>query len=324
MWYILGECVGRGGFGTVYKALDLKSGEVVAVKKSSCSRRCLPREVNVLRSLAHPNVVQFKAYYKKQHTAHVVMEFCAGGSLKTFCQDQGGLSEDSLLYFAFQVFFLVSYFCIVLIFFSYYYFFFSKKKILEGLRYLHSRGVVHGDLKAANILTNEEGCVKLSDFGSSFRFAEKNELSLRTASPYWTSPEEIERNLVVLKSDIWSFGSTMLELLTTQPPYFNSEPFVAMLLIAQQQHPPLPQTISHQLKDLLLACFQKDLETRPSAKCLLGEPIWANAKKTQILCKPNFFRKHITRSDIVVEVKNVNLLSSQTQCEMEVWDDDFN
>lgn len=93
-------------------------------------------------------------------------------------------------------------------------------KILEGLHYLHQSDVVHCDLKAANILTTKTGNVKLSDFGVSLNLrAMEREMKDVAGTPNWMAPEVIELKGASPKSDIWSLGCTVIELLTGRPPY---------------------------------------------------------------------------------------------------------
>ena len=93
-------------------------------------------------------------------------------------------------------------------------------KILEGLDYLHQSDVVHCDLKAANILTTKNGNVKLSDFGVSLNLrAMEREIKDVAGTPNWMAPEVIELKGASTKSDIWSLGCTVIELLTGRPPY---------------------------------------------------------------------------------------------------------
>lgn len=94
-------------------------------------------------------------------------------------------------------------------------------KILEGLHYLHQSDVVHCDLKAANILTTKNGNVKLSDFGVSLnlRAMERQNQNDVAGTPNWMAPEVIELKGASTKSDIWSLGCTVIELLTGRPPY---------------------------------------------------------------------------------------------------------
>lgn len=92
-------------------------------------------------------------------------------------------------------------------------------KILEGLDYLHCSDVVHCDLKAANILTTKTGNVKLSDFGVSLNLRAVEQIKDVAGTPNWMAPEVIELKGASTKSDIWSLGCTVIELLTGRPPY---------------------------------------------------------------------------------------------------------
>jgi serine/threonine protein kinase len=91
-------------------------------------------------------------------------------------------------------------------------------KVLEGLDFLHHNNIVHGNLKAANILMTKNGCIKLADFGLSLHLHEIKHGG-NTCTPSWTAPEVITLWCTSTRSDIWSFGCTVIELLTGQPPY---------------------------------------------------------------------------------------------------------
>ena len=93
-------------------------------------------------------------------------------------------------------------------------------QVLEGLDYLHHNGLVHGNLKAANILMTQSGEVKLSDFGIALYLREIEHVDKGVSCmPNWAAPEVIELRPVTTKSDIWSLGCTVIELLTGRPPY---------------------------------------------------------------------------------------------------------
>ena len=173
-------------------------------------------------------------------------------------------------------------------------------QILQGLSYLHMQGVVHRDIKGANILTTKEGTVKLADFGVAMRMPvgmmpsqglaaagagsgskargtggggagnvgglDKDDV---VGSPYWMAPEVIEMSPATPAADIWSVGATILELLTAAPPYFNLAPMVALFHIVQDACPPLPKDLPPALDDFLRQCFRKDANTRMTAKQLL-------------------------------------------------------
>jgi len=152
-------------------------------------------------------------------------------------------------------------------------------QVLEGLAYLHEQGVIHRDIKGANILTTKEGLVKLADFGVATRLgAEVYKEQSVVGSPYWMAPEVIEMAGVSPASDIWSVGCTVVELLTGQPPYFELNPMTALFRIVQDDCPPIPDGISEGLQHLLRQCFAKAPRARPSAQALLSHP-WILAHK---------------------------------------------
>lgn len=141
-------------------------------------------------------------------------------------------------------------------------------QVLEGLAYLHAEGVIHRDIKGANILTTKEGKVKLADFGVATRLADLDPQAV-VGTPYWMAPEVIEMSGVSTACDIWSVGCTVIELLTGQPPYAELAPMPALFRIVQDDHPPVPEGASTACRDFLMQCFQKDAHLRVAAKKLL-------------------------------------------------------
>lgn len=116
-------------------------------------------------------------------------------------------------------------------------------QVLHGLQYLHEQGVIHRDIKGANILTTKEGLVKLADFGVASRTTGLSESSV-VGTPYWMAPEVIELSGATTASDIWSLGCTVIELLEGKPPYHSLAPMPALFRIVNDDHPPLPQGAS--------------------------------------------------------------------------------
>jgi len=165
-------------------------------------------------------------------------------------------------------------------------------QILSGLDYIHRNGVVHYDIRADNILTTGDGKVKLSEFGTSFRLREVDQTSPGGGGPpNWMAPEVfmIEFMGISTKSDIWSLGCTVTELLTGRPPYADIQnvttgmgpfyilftrfnPYLVLLVmfrILEDDHPPIPRSFGDPLVAFLKKCFYKDLAQRPSAENLL-------------------------------------------------------
>ncbi|CAG8611906.1 10892_t:CDS:2, partial [Dentiscutata erythropus] len=246
--YQLGECLGKGAVSSVYRALNWETGEAVAVKQvklSSIAKSELTfimTEIELLKNLNHPNIVKYKDYVKSKEHLNIILEFCENGSLHNICRKFGKFPENLVAVYI--------------------------KQVLEGLRYLHDQGVIHRDIKGANILATKEGLVKLADFGVATTKSDANVVG----SPYWMAPEIIELSGATTSSDIWSVGCVVVELLEGKPPYHHLDPMPALFRIVQDEHPPLPETASPVVKDFLMQCFQKDSNLRVSAKKLLKHP----------------------------------------------------
>uniref|UniRef100_A0A6N2MX91 mitogen-activated protein kinase kinase kinase n=1 Tax=Salix viminalis TaxID=40686 RepID=A0A6N2MX91_SALVM len=150
------------------------------------------------------------------------------------------------------------------------------RQILQGLRYLHSSKVVHGDLKCANILVTESGRVKLADFGLSRSMEDHSQsLKLGLGSSYWMAPEVANPKRVGygFPSDIWSLGCTVTELSTRKYPQYNARNAVSLdRAIRGGKGPIVPDYLSDTLKDFINQCLQPDPKQRPTAAELLAHP----------------------------------------------------
>ncbi|KAI8053960.1 kinase-like domain-containing protein [Syncephalis plumigaleata] len=252
--YQLGNCIGKGQFGSVYRALNLETGQMVAIKrvyildKDEKEVESLMQEVALLEKLTHTNVVKYEGFIKGDGFLNIVLEYIENGSLLTTLKSFGAFPEK-----------LVASYTI---------------KILEGLVYLHEQDVAHCDLKAANLLTTKDGNVKLSDFGVSLnlQLVESEIGEMIAGTPNWMAPEVIELKGASTASDIWSLGCTIVELLTGKPPYWGLLPMTTLFRIVEDDCPPLPEDVSPDLRDFLLKCFCKEPEGRPTAKELLDFP----------------------------------------------------
>ncbi|PYH95131.1 cell division control protein Cdc15 [Aspergillus ellipticus CBS 707.79] len=257
--YQLGDCLGKGAFGSVYRALNWNTGETVAVKQIKLADlpkselRVIMLEIDLLKNLDHPNIVKYQGFVKSVETLNIILEYCENGSLHSIAKNFGRFPENLVGLYMSQV--------------------------LHGLLYLHEQGVIHRDIKGANILTTKEGLVKLADFGVASRTTGLSESSV-VGTPYWMAPEVIELSGATTASDIWSLGCTVIELLEGRPPYYNLQPMPALFRIVNDDHPPLPQGASPAVKDFLMQCFQKDPNLRVSARKLLKHPWIVNARRS--------------------------------------------
>ncbi|WVF70805.1 hypothetical protein IAT40_005599 [Kwoniella sp. CBS 6097] len=280
--YQLGNCIGRGQFGSVYRSLNLSTGQMVAIKRIRLRGMRedevtdVMQEVELLKRLSHPSIVKYEGMSRDEEYLNIVLEFVENGSLGQTLKSFGNFNEK-----------LVS---------SY------VAKILEGLDYLHSQGVVHCDLKAANILSTKNGNVKLSDFGVSLNMkavenikqdaltAGKNGAKRRVSevagTPNWMAPEVISLAGASFASDIWSLGCTIIELLTGKPPYSDIANSMSVLFrIVEDDMPPLPANISDDLTDFLKLCFIKDPKARPAAVVMFEHP-WLKALNPELALRP--------------------------------------
>ncbi|KAF9046366.1 hypothetical protein BJ165DRAFT_1527473 [Panaeolus papilionaceus] len=258
--YQLGDSLGKGAFGQVYRALNLSTGETVAVKEiqlSNIPKSELPEiqsEIELLKNLNHPNIVKYKGFVKTRDFLYIILEFCENGSLHNISKKFGKFPESLVAVYISQV--------------------------LEGLVYLHDQGVIHRDIKGANILTNKDGTVKLADFGVAAKTGGVADGAV-VGSPYWMAPEVIEQSGATTASDIWSVGCVVIELLEGHPPYHTLDPMPALFRIVQDDCPPIPEGASPIVKDFLYHCFQKDANLRISGKKLFKHP-WMVAARKQL------------------------------------------
>eukprot|EP01133_Synstelium_polycarpum_P011482 gene11482-13387_t len=251
--YQIGEAVGKGAFGKVFKALNTETGDFCAIKqieKFIISEKQLPailQEIKLLQTLQHVNIVKFIESHETSKFLFFALEFIEGGSLAKMSKRYGNFQEPLLSRYICQV--------------------------LRGLDYLHAKGVIHRDIKSDNILITKEGVIKLADFGSCTYSALDKKLTV-VGTPFWMAPEVIQMDMNARSTacDIWSLGCTILELLTGNPPYWDLGTMPAMFAMVNNPHPPLPANISQELKGFLLACFVRDINKRPTASQLLEHP----------------------------------------------------
>ncbi|KAG6008670.1 hypothetical protein E4U21_004025 [Claviceps maximensis] len=261
--YQLGACIGKGAFGSVYKAFNWSTGEAVAVKQvklvnlPKSELRMIESEIDLLKNLLHDNIVKYIGFVKSVDCLNIILEYCENGSLHSIIKAYGKFPENLVGVYMTQV--------------------------LRGLQYLHDQGVIHRDIKGANILTTKDGTVKLADFGvsTSTLAAGQDKEAQVVGTPYWMAPEIIQLSGASSASDIWSVGCTVIELLQGKPPYHNLAAMPALFAIVNDDHPPLPEGISPAARDFLMQCFQKDPNLRVSARKLLRHPWISGCRRAE-------------------------------------------
>ncbi|KAH8821657.1 BcSTE11, mitogen-activated protein kinase [Xylogone sp. PMI_703] len=266
--WMKGALIGQGSFGSVYLALHAVTGELLAVKQvetSSPSQNdtrkksmidALKREISLLRDLQHPNIVQYLGASSSGDHLNIFLEYVPGGSVQTMLNSYGALREPLIRSFV--------------------------RQIVTGLAYLHGRDIIHRDIKGANILVDNKGGIKISDFGISKKIEatnilsgpanNKNRPSLQ-GSVFWMAPEVVKQTSYTRKADIWSLGCLVVEMMTGTHPFPDCSQLQAIFKIGGSKiSPTIPDHASAEAKTFLSQTFEVEHTKRPSADELLYSP----------------------------------------------------
>ncbi|XP_036420185.1 mitogen-activated protein kinase kinase kinase kinase 3 isoform X3 [Colossoma macropomum] len=247
--------IGSGTYGDVYKARNVSTGELAAIKVIKLEPgedfAVVQQEITMMKDCKHSNIVAYFGSYLRRDKLWICMEFCGGGSLQDIYHVTGPLTESQIAY--------------------------VSRETLQGLYYLHSKGKMHRDIKGANILLTDNGYVKLADFGVSAQITAT--LAKRKSfigTPYWMAPEvaAVERKGGYNHlCDIWAVGITAIELAELQPPMFELHPMRALFLMTKSnfQPPKLKDKVrwSNNFHNFVKLSLTKNPKKRPSAEKLL-------------------------------------------------------
>ncbi|WOL03813.1 mitogen-activated protein kinase kinase kinase 1-like [Canna indica] len=252
--WMRGVLLGSGSYGMVYEAISddgifFAVKEVSLLDQGSNAQQCiqqLEQEIALLSQFEHENIVQYYGTDKEDSKLYIFLQLVTQGSLASLYQKYR--LQDSQVS-------------------SY------TRQILNGLKYLHDRNIVHRDIKCANILVHANGSVKLADFGLAKEMTKFNMLKSCKGSVYWMAPEVVNpRRSYGTAADIWSLGCTVLELLTRQIPYPNLEWTQALFRIGRGEQPPIPTSLSKDACDFISQCVKVNPDDRPTASQLLEHP----------------------------------------------------
>ncbi|KAG0050577.1 signal transducing kinase of the PAK [Gryganskiella cystojenkinii] len=255
--------IGQGASGGVYTAYQVGTNLSVAIKQMNLEQQpkkeLIINEILVMKESSHKNIVNYIDSFLYRGDLWVVMEYMEGGSLTEVVTTNemadpqiGAVCRETLL----------------------------------GLEHLHSKGVIHRDIKSDNVLLALNGDIKLTDFGFCAQLKEsQGKRTTMVGTPYWMAPEVVTRKEYGPKVDIWSLGIMAIEMLEGEPPYLNENPLRALYLIATNGTPTLqhPERISVEFTHFLSQCLEVDAEKRPTATELLKHPFITRAHSVRTL-----------------------------------------
>lgn len=251
--YTIVNVIGIGGMATVYGAYDQVTGRSVAIKMMSKKLEHNAKQISLfvnestaLSLLSHPNIVQVYNTAITNSTKYIIMEYVEGITLKKHIDHRGALPEREVLYYATQ--------------------------ILSALDYIHSKGIVHCDIKPQNIILLQNGSIKVADFGIARLDAmldhsgEKSDVALGTV--YYVSPEQAQGKAPRAESDLYSLGAMLYEAMTNRLPFYHeSATEVAKMQISREPTPPsvYRPDISVGLEQIILRAMEKNPKKRYSS-----------------------------------------------------------
>jgi len=254
------ERSGTGGFGRVFLGREVKTRKRYAIKKiphvSLRDRKTNWKEIEILSSCLHKNIVKYHSCYVLKEEIWIIMEFMEGGSLKE-ASAVHTFNESQIAYIA--------------------------KEALQALQFMHQNGLVHRDLKPGNIMLTVDGDIKLIDFG----LCERTEVLVVNprivGSPYWMPPEILLRAPYNEKADVWSLGCTLLQLVDPRSFDLGPMPKTLLTIATQGRSFTSDKARSSGLENFISSMLVRDLVGRASVDQLLEHSFLSKADTRKAL-----------------------------------------
>ncbi|KAJ9187376.1 hypothetical protein P3X46_002837 [Hevea brasiliensis] len=280
--------LGKGSYGAVYKARDLRTSELVAIKVISLTEgeegyEEIRGEIEMLQQCSHPNVVRYLGSYQGEEYLWIVMEYCGGGSVA----DLMNVTEEPLEEYQ------IAYIC---------------REALKGLAYLHSIFKVHRDIKGGNILLTEQGEVKLGDFGVAAQLTRTmSKRNTFIGTPHWMAPEVIQESRYDGKVDVWALGVSAIEMAEGLPPRSTVHPMRVLFMISIEPAPMLEDKEKWSLvfHDFVAKCLTKEPRLRPTASEMLKHKLIEKCKCGASAMLPKIEKARQIRASMALQAQNL-------------------
>ena len=258
------ELIGKGNFGSISKILRKSDNKILVWKEldyglmSEKEKQNIVSEVNILKELHHPNIVQYydRIIDKQNQKIYIIMEYCEGGDIgkiiKKLKTTQEHFPEELIWKFFIQV--------------------------LQALKFCHNykegkSKILHRDIKPSNVFLDGQNNAKLGDFGLSRILSEENNFAYsQVGTPYYMSPEQIEDLKYNEKSDIWSLGCFLYEMTTFSPPFNASNQLSLAMKIKSGNVDPIPNIYSQELSNVIMCLIRVNPDNRPNVDEILNYP----------------------------------------------------
>lgn len=311
--YEIREIIGVGGMSVVYKAYDNIDDRIVAVKilkeeylTSEESRRRFKNESKAIAVLSHPNIVKVFDVSFGDRIQYIVEEYIEGITLKEYIEQQGKVNWKECVHFVSQ--------------------------ILLALQHAHDKGIVHRDIKPQNIMLLQDGTIKVADFGIA-RFSRDDTRTMTEdaiGSVHYISPEQARGEITDERSDIYSIGVVMYEMLTGELP-FQSDNAVSIAIMQLQQEAKPPREVNPEiplgLEQITMRAMQKNPNSRYHSASEMMLDIDEFKRNPSIKFNYNYFvdeepTKFVDRNQIPSAVVNVSKVSDDKAAPVKINDED--
>ena len=281
------EDLGTGGMGRVYKVFDTEVREKMALKllhpEIAGDERTIERfrnELKLARTISHRNICRMYDLGREEGTYYITMEYISGEDLKSLIHRIGALPVGKAVSVA--------------------------KQVGEGLSEAHRLGVVHRDLKPQNIMIDREGNARIMDFGIARSLAARGitGAGVMIGTPEYMSPEQVDGKEADQRSDIYSLGIILFEMLTGHLPFEGDTP-LSVAVKQKSEPPPDPKTLNAQIPDelgrIILKCLEKLKEKRYQTADEVLKDIAKIEKELPTTVQPLPIRKPLTSKQITVQ-----------------------